>query len=205
MGFPGGYAPVISAAAAGWQNEFVDPAVTQIYRMYWLQNGTDFVPPLFPGGGEVPEPTPTANAAPFDGSVYIVNFSSREVGLDQELDVTAPGVFIRGPFAGFPGFTHLPWWAKGIGDLVSVANPGNFFYVSGTSMASPHVAAVAALMLEKNPILTQAAVEGILKSTTIPIPPGTGFSVQTGDNTWGADATGTGLVQADAAIAATPP
>ena len=203
MGFPGGYAPVISAAAAGWQNEFVDPAVTQIYRMYWLQNGTDFVPPLFPGGGEVPEPTPTANAAPFDGSVYIVNFSSRELA-GQELDVTAPGVFIRGPFAGFPGFTHLPWWAKGIGDLVSVANPGNFFYVSGTSMASPHVAAVAALMLEKNPGLTQATVEGILKSTTIPIPPGSAFSVVTGNNSWGSDATGTGLIQADAAISAVP-
>ena len=204
MGFPAAYPPVISAAAAGWQNEFVDPSISVIYRMYWLQNGTDFVPPLLLGGGEVPEPTPTANAFPFDNSVYIVNFSSRELA-GQELDVTAPGVFIRGPFAGFPGYTHLPWWAKGIGDLVSGANPGNFFYLSGTSMASPHVAAVAALMLEKNPALSQASVENILKTTTIPIPPGTGFSVATGVNTWGADATGTGLIQADLAIGATPP
>jgi len=208
MGFPGGYAPVISAAAAGWNNEFVDPAITQFYRMYWLQNGTDFAPPLFAGGGEVPEPTPTASAgfSTFDNSIYIVNFSSRELA-GQELDVTAPGMLIRGPFAGFPGYTHLPWWARGIGDLVSVANPGNFFYVSGTSMASPHVAAVAALMLEKNPSLTQGQVENILKSTTLPIPPGSGgnFFVFEFAQTWGADATGTGLVQADAAIAATPP
>jgi subtilisin family serine protease len=203
MGYPGGYAPVISVAALGWQNEFVDPAVTQIYRMYWLQNGNEFVPPLFAGGGDVAEPTPTANLFPFDGSVYVVNFSSRELA-GQELDVAAPGVLIRGPFAGFPGFTHLPWWAKGIGDLVSGTNPGNFFYVSGTSMASPHVAAVAALMLERDPSLTQAEIESILKSTTIPIAPGAGFSVITGTNAWGADATGTGLIQADEAINAIP-
>jgi len=74
-------------------------------------------------------------------------------------------------------------------------------------MASPHVAAVAALMLEKNPSLTQGQVENILKSTTLPIPPGSGgnFFVFEFAQTWGADATGTGLVQADAAIAATPP
>ncbi len=203
MGFPGAYPPVISVAATGWNNEFVDPAITQIYRMYWLKNGNDFVPPLFAGGGEVPEPTPTDNAAIFDGGVYIVNFSSRELA-GQELDVAAPGVLIRGPFAGFPGYNHLPWWSQGIGDLVSGANSGNFFYVSGTSMASPHVAAVAALMMQHDPSLTQADVERILKSTALPIPPGTGGSVFVGlgSQTWGADATGSGLVQADAAITA---
>jgi subtilisin family serine protease len=203
MGFPGGYAPVISVAAAGWMNEFVDQAIINLYRMYWLKNGGDFVPPLEAGGGEVPEPTPTGSGF-FTGGIYIIDFSSRE-GPDTELDVTAPGVFIRGPFAGFPGYTHLPWWAKGIGDLVSVANPGNFFYVSGTSMASPHVASVAALMLEKNPSLTQAQVENILKTTTIPIAPGFGGSAVVGfPHIWGPDATGTGLVQANDAIAAVP-
>lgn len=206
MGYPGAYPPVISTAAAGWNNEFVDPGITQVYRMYWLQNGNEFVPPLFPNGGEVAEPTPTASAGynSFDGSIYIVNFSSRELA-GQELDVTAPGVLIRGPFAGFPGYTHLPWWSKGIGDLVSAANPGNFFYVSGTSMSSPHVAAVAALMLERDPSLTQAQIESILKSTALPIPPGTGGNgVIVGPQAWGADATGAGLVQADAAINAIP-
>jgi subtilisin family serine protease len=76
-------------------------------------------------------------------------------------------------------------------------------------MAAPHAAAVAALMLEKNPSLTQAQVESILKSTALPIPPGFGGDVQITVNftdlqIWGANATGSGLIQADAAIAATP-
>lgn len=207
MGYPGAYAPVISVAAAGWNNSWVDPGVSQIYRMFWLQNGGEFVPPLFANGGDVPEPTPTG-AGILNGGAYIANFSSRELA-GQQLDVTGPGVWVRGPFAGFPGYNHLPWWSKGIGDLLSVANPGNFFYVSGTSMAAPHVAATAALMLEKNPSLTQAQVENILRSTALPMPPGFGGDIQitvgfTDLQVWGANATGTGLIQADAAIAATP-
>lgn len=206
MGYPGAYAPVISVAAAGWNNEFVDPDVTQQYRMYWLKNGNDFVPPLFPDGGEVPEPTPTDSSGylSFDDAIYIIDFSSRELP-GQELDVTAPGVFIRGPLAGFPGYSHLPWWSKGIGDLISVGNPGNFYYVSGTSMAAPHVAGVAALMLERDPSLIQADVEGILINTALPIPPGEGGSILVAEpQVWGNDATGAGLVQADAAINAIP-
>jgi len=205
MGYPGAYPPVISVAAAGWNNTFQTPdGLSFPYRMYWLKNGNDFVPPLLPGGGEVPEPTPATGAAFFDGGVYIIDFSSREL-LGQELDITAPGVFIRGPFAGFPGYTHLPWWARGIGDLVSVANPGNFFYVSGTSMASPHVAAVSALMLERDPSLSQGDVENLLKSTALPIAaPGFGGNNIVGLQSWDSDATGAGLVQADDAINAIP-
>ncbi len=207
MGYPGAYGPVISVAAAGWNNAWVDPAITQIYRMFWLQNGGDFVPPLFANGGDVAEPTPTNSNNVLDGSVYVANFSSRQLA-GQELDVTAPGVWVRGPFAGFPGYSHLPWWSKGIGDLVG-RNPGNFYYVSGTSMAAPHVTGTAALMLEKNPTLTQGQVEMYLKNTALAIPPGFGGDVQiTGFfediQIWGANATGAGLIQADAAVAATP-
>jgi len=207
MGFPGAYPPVISTAAAGWNNSWVDPAITQIYRMFWLKNGNDFVPPLFADGGEVSEPTPVVSGL-LNGSLYIADFSSRELA-GQELDVTAPGVWVRGPFAGFPGYNHLPWWSKGIGDLVSVGNPGNFYYVSGTSMSAPHVSATAALMLEKNPNLTQSQVESILKSTALPIPPGFGGDIRiTGDfedlQIWADDATGAGLIQADEAVNATP-
>jgi subtilisin family serine protease len=77
-------------------------------------------------------------------------------------------------------------------------------------MATPHVTGVIALMLEKNPNLVQSTVETILENTALAIPPGSmviwdlvptqGFYTRT----WGADATGSGLVQADQAIGATP-
>lgn len=207
MGYPGAYPPVISTAAAGWNNSYVDPAITRIYRMFWLQNGNDFVPPLDAGGGNVPEPT-TFVSGFLNNAAYVANFSSRQLA-GQQLDVTAPGVWVRGPYAGDPGYNHLPWWSKGIGDLLSRSNAGNFYYLSGTSMAAPHVAATAALMLEKNASLTQPQVESILKGTALPIPPGFGGDIQiTGGfadpQVWGSDATGAGLIQADAAVNATP-
>lgn len=213
MGYPGAYAPVISVAAAGWNNSWVDPTATLFpYRMFWLQNGGEFVPPLLTNGGEVPEPTPIGSGF-LNGAAYIADFSSRELG-GQELDVAAPGVWIRGPFAGFPGYNHLPWWSQGIGDLLG-GNAGNFFYISGTSMAAPHTAAVAALMLEKNPALTQAQVEAKLKATALPIPAGFGGDLRisgfippstiSDPQVWGANATGSGLIQADAAVAAATP
>ncbi|HVS23945.1 MAG TPA: S8 family serine peptidase, partial [Gammaproteobacteria bacterium] len=172
-----------------------------------LKNGNDFVPPLDANGGDVPEPTPVGSGF-LNNAVYVANFSSRELS-GQQLDVTAPGVWVRGPFSGFPGYSHLPWWSKGIADLLSAASLTNFFFVSGTSMATPHVASAAALMLEKNPALAQAQVESILKSTALPIPPGNGGDIQITANfddpqVWGTDATGAGLIQVDAAITATP-
>ena len=207
MSFPGAYAPVISAAAGGWNNSWVNPAITKTYRMFWLKNGNDFVPPLDANGGDVPEPTPVGSGF-LNNAVYVANFSSRELS-GQQLDVTAPGVWVRGPFSGFPGYSHLPWWSKGIADLLSAASLTNFFFVSGTSMATPHVASAAALMLEKNPALAPAQVESILKSTALPIPPGNGGDIQITANfddpqVWGTDATGAGLIQVDAAITATP-
>jgi len=97
--------------------------------------------------------------------------------------------------------------------------PGNFYYVGGTSMATPHVSSIAALMLEKNPTLGQADVESILELTALDIPPGSMTVYDYGPDGWGwytyeweletpdpYEATGAGLVQADAAIEkVTPP
>jgi subtilisin family serine protease len=196
MDFPGAYAPVISAGASGWTGEWLNPTgpTPPRYRLWWLQSG--FYPFT-----DIPEPTPV-------NQVYVTDFSSRELP-GQQLDVLAPGSWVRGPFPGTPGYNHLPWWSKGIGDLVG-GNSGNFYYVGGTSMATPHVAALSALIMQKNPTLNQAQVEAILKSSALPIAPGCAtvfdLSPTQGFYTycWGADATGAGLIQADAAIAATP-
>ena len=128
----------------------------------------------------VPDPT---NPSDF----YIAEFSSRQLN-GQDLDVAAPGAWIVGPYQ---------------------LNAGQITYgiPSGTSMAAPHVAGIVALMLQKNPTLSQARVEAILEGTAIPIPPGsrqiTDPDLGSITVSWGADATGKGLITADGALKAT--
>jgi len=129
----------------------------------------------------VPEPT---SAEDF----YITDFSSREK-TGQDLDVAAPGSWIVGPYQVNGGQT-------------------SYYFLGGTSMAAPHVTGIAALMLEKNPALQQSDVESILESSAIPLPAGsrniTGPDGVQVEISWGADATGSGLATADAALSMTP-
>jgi subtilisin family serine protease len=119
---------------------------------------------------------------------YITDFSSRQLA-GQDLDVAAPGSWVLGPYQVNSGQT-------------------SYYYLGGTSMASPHVAGIVALMVEKNPSLTAAEAETILTDTAIELLPGCrtvatpwGFSEE---YCWGADATGAGLAAADAALNAIP-
>lgn len=65
----------------------------------------------------------------------------------------------------------------GAGDILSTLNAGtttpgaeNYAYYAGTSMATPHVAAVAALVFQQNPSLTPDQVKNILTSTARALP-----------------------------------
>lgn len=120
--------------------------------------------------------------------MYIVDFSSRELA-GQDLDVAAPGSWVVGPYQIDAG--HLSW-----------------FFLGGTSMASPHVAGIVALMAQKHGALTAGQAESILEDAAIPLPAGNRIVTQPSGATksvdWGDDAAGAGLITADAAIAATP-
>lgn len=77
-----------------------------------------------------------------DSSKTMASFSNR-AGSDSSMQyVVAPGV---GVYSALPGNTYASW--------------------NGTSMASPHVAGVAALILSANPNLTAAQVERIITET----------------------------------------
>ena len=169
MGFPGAYGPVISAAASGWVREWRACDSDNLSNSWWINC-------------DVPDPT---DADDF----YITDFSSRQK-TGQDLDVSAPGSWVVGPFQ------------EQNGQL-------SYFFLGGTSMASPHVAGIAALMLQKNSSLTATQVEGILENSAIPLPPGDRdvFDIITGkvvNFSWGSDATGAGLANAVTALADTP-
>jgi subtilisin family serine protease len=186
MRFPGRYAPVISAGQTGSVGEFPpnDPTFIQ-----WILN----------------------DVAETDPSQHFIAPDSAWEFPGQDLDVLAPGFFVP-----IPG----PLGGAGIG-------LEDYIFALGTSFASPHVAGIAALMLQKNPGLTAAQIEEILENTAFPLPPGcrnTRFATFSPGHwpsirfidlvrglfafdvtvCWDASPTGHGLVQADAALAATP-
>jgi subtilisin family serine protease len=168
--------------------------------------------------GEFPPNDPTLiewilnDVAENDPSQHLVApFSAWELP-GQDLDVLAPGFPIPGPF--------------------SQGALADYTFWGGTSVACPHVAGIAALMLQKNPGLTAAQIEEILESTALPLspgcrnvrvasppapygaPPGHWYSWRWRDLVnvflfnavfcWNEAAAGHGLAQADAALAATP-
>jgi subtilisin family serine protease len=118
---------------------------------------------------------------------YIAETSSRAL-TGQDLDVAAPGTWIVGPYQYQMGKT-------------------SYYFLGGTSMASPHVAGTVALMAQKLSTLTAAQAESILESTAVYLAPGCLNVRQPSGGyvnfCWGADATGAGLMDASAAIAAT--
>jgi subtilisin family serine protease len=140
MGYPGAYEPVISVAAGFWK----------------LQRST----PTWWYALDVPDPT-----NPDDFAIAVFS-SIQKPG--QDLDVTAPGRYVLGPYQ---------------------LNSGQLSYnfLSGTSMAAPHVTGIVALMAQTKPTLTAGEAELKLESAAIPM-------------SEGAVATGHGFITANAAV-----
>ena len=121
------------------------------------------------------------------GDFYIADFSGRQKA-GQDLDVAAPGSSVVGPYQEQSG-------------------KSSFFYLDGTSMATPHVSGIVSLMAQKSPTLSAAQAEATLERTAIPLAAGC-RTVRQPEGAlqqvcWGADATGSGLATADAALART--
>jgi|tagenome__1003787_1003787.scaffolds.fasta_scaffold20950385_2 subtilisin family serine protease len=114
--------------------------------------------------------------------VYIANFSAREKP-GQDLDVVAPGSWVVGPYQ------------------TNQSNKMSLFFLSGTSMASPHVAGIVALMAQQNPSLTASQAEATLESRATPLAKGCATVINEAEQQcWDTDATGSGLITATAAL-----
>lgn len=133
MGYPGGLEQIISAGAAGWASMF-----------------------LYSWVADVPERLNQKDALGNNWQIYLEDFSSRpNKYLDQkhqDLDVSAPGAWIVGPYKS------------------AFANNLGYYYLSGTSMAAPHVSGMAALILEDYPDTMQWDMEFVLELAAAGLP-----------------------------------
>ena len=97
------------------------------------------------------------------------------------VDVAAPGgdapqtpgtVFGRGRIlAGWSSTDATGLWEALIGaNRAVVSGGGRYVWISGTSMASPHAAGVAALIREEHPNMPQGAVAALLRSSATSMP-----------------------------------
>ncbi len=142
-----------------------------------------------------------------------VNTLAGYSNVGSPVDVTAPG----GDAVQTPGSTVgriLAGWSStdesGAGRCSSPANRavvsggGRYVWISGTSMASPHAAGVAALIIEEYPKLSQGAVAALLRSSATPMSCPTTWPADDPRQCTGGPGTtsffGTGMVNALAAV-----
>ncbi|MFC7404770.1 S8 family peptidase [Georgenia alba] len=162
-----------NSGAAGMGYPGAYPEVISVAATGWTGQWTNAT---WWNTGDVADPT-TAQEA------YVADFSSRAL-TGQDLDVAAPGSNVVGPY--------------------QTNGQVSYYFLSGTSMAAPHVAGALALMAEANPGLTATEAESALEQSALPIGAGSREVLDgTGAPTtvsWGADATGAGLMNVPAAI-----
>jgi len=100
-----------------------------------------------------------------NGSVQggtIASFSSFGPTLDERVkpDIAAPGMSVASAISSFTNASYNPNQT-----ITFQGQPYTFARLSGTSMSSPVVAGIAALLLDADPTLTPAEVKEAIKST----------------------------------------
>ncbi len=139
-------------------------------------------------------PTINVGATGFDGDR--ASYSNYSIpGSDGNyygVDISAPGGDSAAPIAGFP--VHRGMILSTFNDGKDKPGSPKYEYEEGTSMASPVVAGVAALMLSVKPSMNFVQVVEIMQATVTPFPANSNCSVTR--------RCGAGIVNAAAALAA---
>jgi subtilisin family serine protease len=153
-------ADVINMSLGGEDTPEVDPMEAEINKLS-AEKGVLFAVAAGNSGGEQTVSSPgTAAAALTVGAVddgdSLAEFSSRGPGLDGQIkpDVTAPGVDITAASA------EGSVIAQEVGE-----NPAGYLTISGTSMATPHVAGAAAILKQQHPDWTYTELKGALTAS----------------------------------------
>jgi len=154
MDWPGAYPEVISCAAGGWTMQYVgyQPSNPPAPYRWYLS--------------DVPEKLNTKDALGNNWQIFLEDFSGRpnkDLGQTwKELDVCAPGAAVVGPYKPAAAWSGTAW--------VNIGAATAYYALWGTSMATPHVAGVAAIIAHDYPDFNQATMEYVLKKGATHIP-----------------------------------
>lgn len=186
---------VLNAAANSGTVHFwnVLETTTGVGNTGWDFN--DLLPGFVPGDNQYGIGEPAASKDAISVGAYLANldlngqkvtydiagFSSLGPTLDGRTkpDLCAPGVSVASSISSFTDRSYSP-----VESITFNGRTYDFAKFSGTSMASPVVAGIVALMLEANPYLTPSEIKEILQETCR-------YDDKTGDlssgpnNTWG--------------------
>ncbi|MDH5461096.1 MAG: S8 family serine peptidase [Candidatus Bathyarchaeota archaeon] len=146
----------VGYAGMDWPGAY--PQVISCAMAGWTEQFLQYPGTRWWKDNDVPEKLNTPDYYGNNWHLFLDDLSSRpnkDLGQKKwHLDVATPGSAILGPYK--------PYLSPVIG----------YYYVWGTSMATPHVSGMAALVLESYPSFGQATMEAILKNAAnvLPVP-----------------------------------